>query len=168
MMMMDKVEVERPGDERSKGTATITTLDLRDPEFDPASFTFQAGDIIRVPDVRDKVYVMGAVWMPQAVDYREGWTVVDYLSATGGVVSPSDLASVRIIKFPMSEESQFIKFNFQNILIGKPEDAVRIEAGDIIFVPWRNQMFAGSIMTNSIFGFLAQTVGVLRLVHDVQ
>lgn len=167
MMMLDSVQVERPGLSGNPSDSKVITLNLKDPKFDPSSFSFQPGDILKVPEVKDQVYVLGAVWMPQAVDYREGWNALDYIAATGGPVSPSDVSSITIVSFPLTDAQTMFNFNFKNLSLGKPVENVKIQAGDLIFVPWENEPYYGVGLTNAFSNLLAQTLGLLRIIKDI-
>lgn len=165
MMMLDLVQVERldaDGDD-----AEIIELNLADPEFNAGEFSFQPGDILRVPEVRDQVYVLGAVWMPQAVDFHEGWNALDYIAAAGGPVSPADDAAIRIVGFPLTEDQRITEFSFKNMYMGDPVETVPIEPGDLIYVPWENQPFYGVGLTNAVSVILGQTLGILRIIKDI-
>jgi protein involved in polysaccharide export with SLBB domain len=168
MMMLAPVQVERPSPTGSPAAASIIDLDLGNPSFDPASFTFQPGDILRVPEVKNQVYVLGAVWAPKAVDYHEGWNALDYIAAANGMVIPTDMTAIRIISFPLTEDQTEITFNFKNLVMGRPVESVPIEPGDLIFVPWKNQPFYGVGITNAISVILGQAAGIARLIHDLQ
>jgi protein involved in polysaccharide export with SLBB domain len=167
MMMMDKVQVERRAPEGGDAGAEMMTLNLADPGFDPRSFSFEPGDILRVPEVKDRVYVLGAVWTPQAVDYHEGWNVLDYVAAVGGPVSPTDFSDIQIISFPLSEDQSQIRFDFKNLVDRGPVESVPIEPGDLIWVPWKNQPFYGPGLTNAVATVLGQTLSLLRIIKDI-
>jgi protein involved in polysaccharide export with SLBB domain len=167
MMMLGSVEVERPNPSGEPGSK-ITELDLRNPSFDPHSFAFQSGDILRVPETKSKVYVMGAVWLPQAVDFHEGWNALDYIAAANGVVAPADTAGIRIISFPLTDQMSSFRFNFKNLILGKPVQTVPIEPGDLIYVPWKNQQWVGPGLIGGIATVMAQISGFARLIHDIK
>jgi len=167
MMMVGKVEVERPSLSGGPAESRKFILDLRSPDFDPNSFKFEPGDILRVPEVKDKVYVLGAVWNPQAVDYHEGWNALDYIAATGGVVSPTDMSAIIIVNFPLTQDQRETRFNLKNLVLGRDVASVPIQPGDLIFVPWKNQPFYGPALTNAITNILGQTLGILRIIKDI-
>lgn len=165
MMMLSEVAVERRNPTGEPGT-TLIALNLADPDFNPNEFQFQPGDLLRVPEVKDSVYVLGAVWGPTAVDYHEGWTVLDYLAEVGGPVEPSDHAVIRVIKFPLTDEQELAPFNMKELYLGGEVENIPIEPGDLIWVPWDNQPFYGVGMTSAISTILSQTVGLIRIFRD--
>jgi protein involved in polysaccharide export with SLBB domain len=168
LMMLDTVEVDRRNPAGSDTKLASVTLDLRSPSFDPKSFTFETGDIIRVPDVKEKVFVMGAVYAPQSIDYHEGWTVLDYLAAANGVITTTDTAHIRIISFPLTPYQTITPINFKNLILGVPIETIPIEPGDLIYVPWKNQPFPGSGVAAALTNLLGQSIGFARLIHDIQ
>lgn len=166
MMMLGSVEVERPNPSGTPGS-TVTTLDLGKKDFNPHSFVFQPGDILRVPEVKQKVYVLGGVWMAQAIDYHEGWTALDYLASAGGPVMASSTKDIRIISAPLASNQQIVPFNFKNLVQGRPVETIPIEPGDMIWVPFRNVLAYGGGLTNTIAIMLGQVNGIARLIHDM-
>jgi protein involved in polysaccharide export with SLBB domain len=168
MMMLSSVQVERRNPDDVENPTSLIELNLTDPDFNPRDFHFQPGDILRVPEVIQQVYVLGAVWMPQAVDYHEGWNALDYIAATGGPVSPTDESAIQVINFPMTEQQTVTQFNIKNIYMQyETVEAIPIEPGDMIWVPWENQPFYGVGVTNAIATILGQTLGILRIVKDI-
>jgi polysaccharide export outer membrane protein len=165
MMMLDTVYVERQvaGSDETE----MIELDLTDPDFHAREFTFQPGDILRVPEVRDQVYVLGGVWMPQAIDYHEGWNALDYIAAAGGPTAPADDSAIRIVGFPLTDDQRVTAFDFKNLYMDQPVESVPIEPGDLIYVPWENQPFYGVGITNAIATILGQTLGILRIIKDI-
>jgi polysaccharide export outer membrane protein len=165
MMMLDTVYVERQvaGSDETE----MIELDLTDPDFHAREFTFRPGDILRVPEVRDQVYVLGGVWMPQAIDYHEGWNALDYIAAAGGPTAPADDSAIRIVGFPLTDDQRVTAFDFKNLYMDQPVESVPIEPGDLIYVPWENQPFYGVGITNAIATILGQTLGILRIIKDI-
>ncbi len=167
MMMLASVQVERQNLPGIGPESSVIELALASPDFDPRSFAFEPGDILRVPEVKDQVYVLGAVWGPGAVDFHEGWNVLDYIAETGGPVSPTDVSDVRIIAAPLTDQQGFFPFDMKNLSLGQPVEHIPIEPGDLIWVPWKNQPFYGPGLTNSIATVLGQTLGLLRIIKDI-
>jgi protein involved in polysaccharide export with SLBB domain len=165
MMMLSDVDVERPNPGGEPGS-TLIPLNLADPDFNPREFQLQPGDLLRVPEVKDLVYVLGAVWGPTAVDFHEGWTVLDYLAEVGGPVEPSDHSSIRVIKFPLSDEQDIVHFNMKDLYMGEEVLNIPIEPGDLIWVPWDNQPYYGVGVTGAIATILGQTLGLIRILRD--
>ncbi|MCX6646322.1 MAG: SLBB domain-containing protein [bacterium] len=165
MMMLSEVAVERPNPPGESGS-TLIALNLADPNFNPRDFQFQPGDILRVPEVKNQVYVLGAVWGPTAVDYHEGWTVLDYLAVVGGPTEPSDPSVIRVIRFPLSDEQEISPFNLKALYMGEEVENIPIEPGDMIWVPWDNQPYYGTGIVSTIGLLLQQAVSIVRLFKD--
>jgi hypothetical protein len=165
MMMLSEVAVERPNPPGESGS-TLIALNLADPNFRPREFQFQPGDILRVPEVKDQVYVLGAVWGPTAVDYHEGWTVLDYIATVGGPTEPSDPSAIRVIRFPLSEEQEISPFNLKSLYMGEDVANIPIEPGDMIWVPWDNQPYYGTGIASTIGILLQQAFSLVRIFND--
>jgi len=169
MMMLLPVQVERHDFSGSESDPELITLDLPNPDFDAMEFSFQKGDILRVPETRDQVYVLGAVWLPQAIDYHEGWNVLDYVAATGGPVMPTDESWIHVVSFPLSERQESTIFDLKSVYMDDAESiySTAIEPGDMIWVPWENQPFYGAGLANSLTTVLGQTIGFLRILQEI-
>ncbi|HDS30029.1 MAG TPA: hypothetical protein ENN67_03205, partial [Firmicutes bacterium] len=166
MLLLTGVQIERRNPSGSDTPTTLHSLNFTDPEFNPRDFKLEAGDLLRVPDVKDQVYVLGAVWGPRAIDYREGWTILDYLADAGGPVNPTDVSWIKVIGFPMTDQQTHTIFNFKGLTLGEEVTDIKIEPGDLIWVPWKNQPFYGPGITNAIATVLGQTVSFMRLLRD--
>ena len=167
MMLLEPVQVERRNPAGSETPTSLITLDLTNPDFNPREFRFQSGDTLRVPEVKDRVFVLGAVWGPQAVDFHEGWTALDYIAETGGPVAPTDISYIQIISFPLTDRQSSMTFSLKNLTKGEMIESVPIEPGDLIWVPWDNQPFYGPGLTNTLATFLGQTVSLLRIIEGL-
>ena len=127
---------------------------LSDPDFE-----LRPGDIVRVPEVANYVYVLGGVWLPAAVDYREGWGVLDYLAQVGGPTAPSDWSAMILIKKPGTPDTYKVPFDFKELTMGNPVDYTAVEPGDIIWVPYKNKQWSAP----GIAGTLLQIAAYARL-----
>jgi len=167
MMMLSDVHIERENPDETGADTVLLTLNLADPDFNPGEFRFEPGDTLRVPEVKSKVYVLGAVWAPQAVDYHEGWNALDYIAEVGGPSAATDINDIRIISCPLEDDQTETIFQLKNLYLGESVETVPIEPGDMIWVPWDNQPFYGPGLTNSISVILGQTVSFLRILEEI-
>jgi protein involved in polysaccharide export with SLBB domain len=167
MLLLSGVQVERRNPPGSETETSLYDLDFTDPAFSARDFQFESGDLIRVPEVKDQVYVLGAVWGPKAIDYHEGWTLLDYIAECGGPVAPTDISAIQIVGFPMSDQQTHVEFDLKSLVLGEDVVNVEIEPGDLIWVPWDNQPFYGTGLTNAIATILGQTLGILRIIKDI-
>lgn len=75
------------------------TLDLSRPETKGGTevdITLEAGDVVYVPERRSQFSVVGEVSRPGSFDYRDDMTVMDALTAVGGVRDTADLAGATL------------------------------------------------------------------------
>jgi protein involved in polysaccharide export with SLBB domain len=147
---LSKVTVERATDFGSEKFDIAITRDYR-PLVD--GFELRPGDIVRIPEVANFVYVLGGVFTPDAYDYKEGWGVVDYLGQAGGPIQPGDFASVALIKKPGTADARSIQVNMKDVVMGQPAENPVVEPGDIIFVPFENRPWTGPGITGTILQF---------------
>ena len=166
MILTDAVCVERKTPGGTQADNILIDLNLSDPLFDPKSFIFQPGDILRVPEPRNKVFVMGAVFSPQTVDFHEGWNVMDYVSACGGPIETSDISDIHIVKFPLTTDQTEVVFSLKNLYLGRSVEFAPIEPGDFIWVGWKNKPFAGTGIVNVLSNFISQTIGIISLARN--
>ncbi len=113
-------------------------------------FELRPGDIVRVPELKNFVYVMGSVFLPQAVEYKEDWHVIDYIGHTGGITAPADSAYASLIKHPGTPDVELIHVNLKELFKGNPMDNPVVEPGDVIFVPYKNKAWSGPMVTGTL------------------
>ena len=118
-----------------------------------AGFELRPGDIVRVPDINNYVYVFGGVFLPKAIEYKENWRVIDYIGQTGGIIAPADSAYTRIIKHAGTPEAKAIQVDIKELIKGNPVENPVVEPGDIIFVPFDNKVWGGPMVTGTILQF---------------
>lgn len=135
------------------GYQLITVTVNRDYVPIDSDFELRPGDIVRVPEVANYVYVLGGVWLPAAVEYREGWGVVDYLAQTGGPTAPADWSAMVLIKNPGTPDTYKVDFDFKEITLGNPTNYPEVEPGDVIWVPYKNKAWSGPGVTGTILQF---------------
>ncbi len=112
-----------------------------------ANAQVQPGDVIMVPQGRDRVLLMGAVARPGAYVINPGDRLVDLLSAAGGSAQGAQLKNVGIIRHtvqantaaapnkPTVTQVDLTKFYTK----GDMTQNVELQAGDIVYVPERGQ-----------------------------
>jgi protein involved in polysaccharide export with SLBB domain len=61
-----------------------------------ANVRLQDGDTIVIPERVETVLVSGEVRLPQAVVWRQGMTIADYLRAAGGLAERGDESTVMV------------------------------------------------------------------------
>jgi protein involved in polysaccharide export with SLBB domain len=82
------------------GTARVD-LDVKkivsgnDPEAD---VLMQDGDVLVIPSVEEKIYVIGAVTEPGALGYQSTLSVTDYIGLAGGPTERANLKGIQILR----------------------------------------------------------------------
>lgn len=121
---------------------------IDDPELRP-------GDVVFVPETPSTVYVDGpGITMPQAILFKPGQTLRWYIEQSGGFTVDGAPENILIIK--------------PSGALYKPKSNVRIELGDVIYVPTKRVMVANLNNSKTNFESILKTItnGVfgLRLV----
>jgi polysaccharide biosynthesis/export protein len=114
--------------------------------------------------VAKNVYVMGAVGQANAIPYSEKTSLVAAISASGGTVDYAYLSQVAIIRGSLTEP-RIATVDYRKILKGQLAD-IRLEAGDIVyvpFVPWQKL----SSLADSILRDFVSTVALNEGVRAV-
>ncbi len=127
-------------------------LDLNLKPVDPG-FKLHPGDIVRVPEASNFVYVLGGLWLPAAVEYREGWHVLDYIAQTGGPTAPADPAVTLLIRNPGMPDAEVIQCNFKEMYMGNEANNPVVGPGDLIWVPYKDKQWSGPGITGTILQF---------------
>lgn len=91
----------------------------------------KVGDVLVVPEVNDRVLVLGEVARPGYQDLKEGDRIVDMITRAGG---PTLKAAPE--KISINRDGEPIKVNLEAFLRqGDMLQNVEVKAGDVIFVP---------------------------------
>lgn len=91
-------------------------------------------DVITVQSAR-QVYVIGAVERPGAVPLTsEATSVLEALAAVGGLGRRANAKHARVLRGESPETRQERPLNLKRLVQGRGED-IRMEAGDVLFVP---------------------------------
>jgi len=102
-------------------------LDFRKLEVDTSfesNFILKNGDVIIIPVKQDQVYVWGGVRQNGYFDFREGFTVWDYIEKAGGYTE---------IAYG-SDEVYLIKGKTRDWLVAEDYDSLSVEPGDFVYV----------------------------------
>jgi polysaccharide export outer membrane protein len=118
----------------------------------------EAGDFIYVPPLRSgQVHVLGAVLQPRSERMTGSLTVIQAIAMAGGTVPDACLPSVAILRGSLAHP-QIAIVAVNQVLTGKAPD-VRLEPGDIVFVPYTPQRVLERYVTLILDTFV-RTVGV--------
>jgi protein involved in polysaccharide export with SLBB domain len=118
----------------------------------------QPDDFIFVPSLRSsQVHILGAVVQPRS-ERMSGWmTVVQSIALAGGTQPGACLPNVAILRGSLAHPEIAI-VNVQEVLHGKAPD-VRLEPGDIVYVPYKPERIIGQYL-DLILDTFVRTVGV--------
>ncbi|PCC23060.1 polysaccharide biosynthesis/export family protein [Halomonas sp. JB37] len=58
----------------------------------------QDGDVITIPEISDSVLISGEILVPQAVVYRPGMSVIDYVQGAGGFTVRADKDQILLVR----------------------------------------------------------------------
>jgi len=101
---------------------------------------------VRIKGYRSKrVYVLGQVRSPGTYSLEKETSLIEIISRAGGVsdgagwvievVRPSGRSADKPVTPDKAKKEDIISVDVEGLLGGKPEDNIRIEGGDTIFVP---------------------------------
>jgi protein involved in polysaccharide export with SLBB domain len=138
---------------RKEGSRSIDLLQLFLDAKLENDVELQDGDVLLVPAAR-KVWVVGAVQRPGAIDFQPRLSVIDAISAAGGVrnLDEADLSAVRLVS---GEETRVL--NLESAFKGATVPLLPVKPGDVIIVPERAKAY--------VFGAVARP-GAVRVKGD--
>lgn len=109
-------------------------------------------DFIYLPSsLTNEVYVLGAVTEPRPVGFMNEMNLVAALSKGLGMLPGADLTRVKIIRGSLTEP-KIATVNAAEILYGKATN-VRLEPGDIIYVPGKGTISPGGYLRDAVDTF---------------
>lgn len=123
----------------------------------------QADDFIFLPSATvPEVHVLGAVAHPQSQKLAGALTVVQAIALSGGAASDAYLSNVAVLRGSFTKP-QIAIVAVNDVLQGRAPD-VRLEPGDIVFVPYAPYRTLARY-ANLILDTFARTVGVNAGAH---
>lgn len=113
----------------------------------------QANDFIYLPSsLTNEVYVMGAVMEPRPVGFMNDMNLMAAIGRGLGLRPDADLTRVNIIRGSLTDP-KIATVNAKEVMNGKATN-VRLEPGDIVFIPGAGQLSAGSAATEAVNTFV--------------
>lgn len=109
---------------------TNVVLDVRDlisGGQSPSEVTLRDGDVLTVPELREQVVVVGAVFQPGILPYQAGMAIEDYVALAGGYTRRADRGSVVVLKGKLGNQLDRRDVRF-------------LEPGDRIVVPFEEHV----------------------------
>jgi polysaccharide export outer membrane protein len=102
-----------------------------------ANVALQPGDMMVVPESRNRFAVLGAVNTPGTFPLTEGLRLVDAVAMAGGPTNRGRLTNVILVRVE-GGQTRRIEVNLERALSGRdPEQNPALRNGDIVFVPDR-------------------------------
>lgn len=125
-----------------------------------ANFPLVDGDVIQVPEFRNRVLVLGNVKNPGAFDLKEGARVLDAILAAGGPDDKARLDNVGVIR-QVEGKTTVTNVNVARVTqSGDVSGNIPLVHTDIVFVPragirWQDivQWIVDLTIVRSVFGF---------------
>lgn len=113
----------------------------------------QANDFIYLPSsLTNEVYVMGAVTEPRPVGFMNDMNLMAAIGRGLGLRPDADLTHVSIIRGSLTDP-KIAMVNAKDIISGKAGN-IRLEPGDIVFIPGAGQVSAGNAAKEAINTFV--------------
>lgn len=138
----------------TRKTGERLTLDVSKPETrggTEVDVPLLAGDVIYVPERRTQIAILGEVNRPGNIDYRDDMTVLDALTAAGGVREMAELAGATLRRDGKEEKLDL------EALLRRGDIAVntRLKPGDRLMVPEiRNRTYVfGAVAAPGFYNF---------------
>ena len=101
------------------------------------NINLQSGDLINIPSgLSQEVYVIGEVNKTGLFSYREDMPMSRTLAQAEGFTRDADLSRIHVIRGALSNPVLIVS-DFNKVINGEAQD-VRLEPGDIIYVPPRH------------------------------
>jgi protein involved in polysaccharide export with SLBB domain len=122
-----------------------------------ANLALKTGDMLVVPESRERVIVLGAVGHPGPYDLTENMTLIDALAAAGGPGEKSNLAGAQLIRLE-NGKTVSTPLHADEVMQGKSiAGNIKLHDGDMIYVPQRGMNFLDILsqlgFIRGLFGF---------------
>ncbi len=102
-----------------------------------ANIPLRPGDMLVVPEIQNRIAVLGAVNRPGTFDLQDGMKLVDAIALAGGRTDRGNLSQVVIVRLE-GGQTKTITANVDQALRGQDASQnVALQHGDIVYVPER-------------------------------
>lgn len=102
-----------------------------------ANIPLRPGDMLVVPEIQNRIAVLGAVNRPGTFDLQDGMKLVDAIALAGGRTDRGNLSQVVIVRLE-GGQTKTITANVDQALRGQDANQnVALQHGDIVYVPER-------------------------------
>lgn len=121
---------------RSTGQAIALDLDRLLLRGDRSlNVSVEPGDIIMVPQMQNRVLILGSVRSPGAHDLDDGTHLIQALAAAGGPVERAGVNRIGIIRNGADGKAAVAQYDMNKILRGDATQNPVVQDGDIVYVP---------------------------------
>lgn len=116
-----------------------------------ANVALKPGDMLIVPESKERIVVLGAVGKPGPYDLTENMTLIDALAAAGGTTDKSDLGGAQLIRLE-NGKPKATPLKADLLMQGKDLAAnVQLRDGDLVYIPQRGMTFFEVLSTVGLF-----------------
>ncbi len=127
------------------------------------NYEVQDGDVINIPETRaNRVSIIGWVQRPTQLEWFEGMTLADAVSAAGGEIPyRSRLSGIQVQRVVPGREYEYEKFNVDFTKFTAKNDFtqnIALEPGDVIFVPASKNPDVGQLAQYANVAFTIQSL----------
>ncbi len=106
-----------------------------------ANAVLKAGDMLVIPENRDRIAILGAVSKPGPYDLAENMSIIDAIALAGGPTDRGNLGEVQIVRFEGGKATS-TKVKADQAIQGKDASQnVRLKSGDVVYIPNRGMGF---------------------------
>jgi polysaccharide biosynthesis/export protein len=104
-----------------------------------AGYQAKTGDVIVVPVLPLKIYVLGEVTKPGELAIKENQKLLDLYLQSGGAGPNGDIRRARIIRRGPDGKPTSQKIDLDALMRGKEKAAPTLVAGDVLYIPHRQK-----------------------------
>lgn len=116
-----------------------------------ANLALKPGDMLIVPESKERIVVLGAVGKPGPYDLTENMTLIDALAAAGGTTDKSDLGAAQLIRME-NGKPKATPLKADQVMQGKDlAGNVQLRDGDLVYIPQRGMNFWEILSTIGLF-----------------
>jgi protein involved in polysaccharide export with SLBB domain len=119
-----------------------------------ANTALKSGDMLVVPESKDRVTILGSVHKPGPYDFAENMTLIDVIALAGGPTDKGNLAEVQIVRLE-GGKTKTIQAKADQAMRGKDASQnPKLQTGDLVFVPQAGMNIFEILNTVSLIRFL--------------
>jgi polysaccharide biosynthesis/export protein len=120
-----------------------------------ANMALKPGDMVVVPENKDKIAILGSVAAPGPYDLSENMNLIDALALAGGPTEKANLAQMQVVRYE-NGKATVIKVKADQAIQGKDASQnIKLQTGDVLYVPVKGPGFL------DILGILGGIRGIL-------